>query len=86
MRNRFDDLAAEFDNTRAPLASTYSDITAACGELSSSLDDGASKFLLSWNDVFAVCSTEAALIAGNVNAMRVDLDALDRDARTSILL
>ena len=82
----FNDLAAEFDNTRAPLRSAYTDITSACGELSSSVDAGASKFLLSWNDVFDVCSTESALIAGNVNRFRVDLEALDRDARTSIQL
>ena len=86
VRNRFNDLAAEFDNTRAPLRSAYTDITSACGELSSSVDAGASKFLLSWNDVFDVCSTESALIAGNVNRFRVDLEALDRDARTSIQL
>jgi hypothetical protein len=86
VRNRFNDLSAEFANTRSPLRSAYSSVTAACGELSSSIDGGASKFLLSWNDVFDVCSTEAALIAGNINNMRVDLEALDRDSRTSILL
>ena len=48
--------------------------------------DGASKFLLSWNDVFDVCSTEAALIAGNVNNFAIDLEALDSDARTGIVL
>ena len=56
-----------------------------CGELAGSIE-AASKFLLSWNDVFDVCSTEAALIAGNVNNFAIDLEALDSDARTGIVL
>ena len=56
------------------------------GAASWPVDRAASKFLLSWNDVFDVCSTEAALIAGNVNNFAIDLEALDSDARTSIVL
>lgn len=86
IRNRFNDLSAEFDNSREPLRSSYADILSACGEFAGSVDDGASKFLLSWNDMFEVCSTQAGLIAGNVNSFRIDLEALDRDSRTSITL
>jgi len=86
IRNRFDDLAAEFRNTRTPLAAHYRGMTEGCGELAGSIESGASKFLLSWNDVLDVCSTEAALIAGNVNNFAIDLEALDSDARTSIVL
>lgn len=86
IRNRFNDLSAEFDNTREPLRTSYTDILAGCGEFSGSVESGASKFLLSWNDVFDVCSTQAGLIAGNVNSFRIDLEAIDRDARTSITL
>lgn len=86
IRERFNDLSAEFLNTREPLQGHYSGTTGGCGEFSSQIDNGASKFLLSWNDVFDVCSTEAGLIAGNVNGFSIDLEALDRDSRTSITL
>jgi hypothetical protein len=86
IRERFNDLSAEFENARAPLRGQYSSIVAACGEFSGAIDDGAAKFLLSWHDVFDVTSTEAALIAGNVNNFSVDLQAFDRDSSTSISL
>ena len=86
IRNRFNDLSAEFQNTREPMRGHYTSITSGCGEFSSSVDSGASKFFLSWNDVFDLCSTEAGLIAGNVNGFQIDLEALDRDSRTNIVL
>jgi hypothetical protein len=86
IREQFNDLSAEFDNSRAQIRSFAHDVQSACGEFSGSMATGAGSFDVSWQDCFDVCSTAAALIAGNTNAFKVDLEALDRDARTTIVL
>jgi len=86
IREQFNDLSAEFDNSRAQVKSCAQDIQAACGEFSGSVAAGAGSFDVAWQDCFDVCSTAAALIAGNTNAFKIDLEKLDRDARSTIVL
>lgn len=86
VKERFNDLAAEFDNTKAEIKVHAADMMTAAGEFSGSMTAGAAAFDMSWQDCFEFCSTSAALIAGNTNAMKVDLAALDQDTRTTITL
>jgi hypothetical protein len=86
VQNQFNDLSAEFDNSRAEVKGYAADMTSACGEFSAKMESGAGSFDISWQDAFAVCSTSAALIAGNTNGFKVDLDKLDQDTRTTIVL
>jgi len=79
IKNRFNDLSAEFSNSRSDILSLSSGIDAATGEFSSSVADGTDTFSISWRETFDVCRTAAALIAGNTNTFRVELDRLDQD-------
>jgi len=86
VKEQFNDLAAEFDNSRREIKSCASQMQTACGEFGDVMMPGAAAFDMSWQDAFDFCSTGAALIAGNTNAMQVDLNQLDQDASTSIVL
>ncbi len=86
VRNRFNDLSAEFRNGTDPLRRHYYDLRDAAGQFADDLDDGASRFLISWTDVFEVCGESAGLIAGNTNRMLVDLERIDTDSSTQIQL
>ncbi|GAB2686095.1 hypothetical protein [Thalassiella azotivora] len=84
--NRFDDLAAAFRNATGPLERHHGQAMAGAGEFSGALADGAATFLISWSEVFSVCSQTAGLIAGNIGRTAVDLQAVDVDASTTITL
>lgn len=86
INNRFDDLAAEFNNTAAELSTIVNDIQSGAGQFASSISGGTSAFSLSWREAFKVCGTAAQIIAGNTNRLSVDLTVLDRDASTTIEL
>lgn len=86
VKEQFNDLAAEFDNSKSEIKTYATQMQTACGEFSDSMTSGAAAFDMSWQDAFEFCSTSSALIAGNTNAMKVDLDALDQDASTTITL
>lgn len=79
IKNRFNDLSNEFSTTRFEFFKYEADIQAGCGEFEPSVADGADTFSLSWRETFDVCREAAALIAGNTNSFKVDLDALDQD-------
>lgn len=86
VRNVFNDLSAEYRNTTAPMRSRHVDVLDGAGDLADELEHHATAFLISWNDVFRTCGGAAGLIAGNTNAMAIDLAAFDTDSRTSIVL
>lgn len=75
----FRDLAAEFENTRWKPWGQANGIDAACGELSSSVEDGTDAYHLAWRVTLDTCSEAAALIAGNTNVFDLDLHRLDED-------
>lgn len=86
IKDRFNNLSAEFDNSRTSLSVYAGEMMQGAGEFSGSMTHGAGSFDISWRDCFQVCSTAAALIAGNTNQFHLDLDRLDEDARRTILL
>ncbi len=78
--DRFNNISAEFSNTRWDIIGYCSSISVACGEFSGSVGHGKDCFDLSWRSTFDLCSDTAALIAGNTNVFEVELHRLDRDA------
>lgn len=84
--DQFDDLAAAFRNTRAPLAGHVEGLQGGAGEVADALAAGATAFGLSWRAVLGVLEQTAGLVAGNVGRLSVDLEAVDVDASTSITL
>lgn len=86
INDQFDNLSAEFDNTRTYISSYADKMLAGAGELSGSMETGAGTFDISWRDTFEVCSTSAALIAGNTNQFSIDLSRLDKDNAWAITL
>ncbi|GAB3678620.1 hypothetical protein [Angustibacter aerolatus] len=85
-RDRFDDLAAQFDNTKQPLQRHERSIVDGAGQFSGDVGDGALAFMLSWQTVFDVASDSAGLIAGNIGAYTLDLEAVDKDLTVTIQL
>lgn len=79
IKNRFNDLSAEFGNSRWNILGFTSGINTATGEFSAAVADGTDTFSISWRETFDVCRTAAALIAGNTNTFKVELDRLDQD-------
>lgn len=75
----FRDLSAELDNTRFVMLSQSTSISNACGEFSSSVEDGCDSFQMSWGQTFAFCGETASLIAGNTNVFEIALERLDTD-------
>ena len=86
VQNRFNDLAAAFRNASAPLGRHHDRAMGGAGQFSAQLQPGAVKFLLSWREVFSVCSEDAGLIAGNTGKTSVDLKAVDIDSDVTIEL
>jgi hypothetical protein len=86
VKEQFDDLAAEFENSKIAIQGMSEQIETGCDEFAGSIESGRAAFDMSWQDAFQFCHTSSALIAGNTNAMKVDLDALDTDASTTIQL
>ncbi|MGA9749573.1 MAG: hypothetical protein WBQ50_19135 [Nocardioides sp.] len=79
IKNRFNDLSAEFSNTRWTILGTTAAINTATGEFDASVADGTDTFSIAWRETFDLCRTASALIAGNTNTFRVELDRLDQD-------
>ena len=85
IRNRFDDLAAEFRNTRTPLAAHYRGMTEGAASWPGR-SRAARRSSCCRGTTSSTSARPGGLIAGNVNNFAIDLEALDSDARTSIVL
>lgn len=79
VKDRFDNLSNEFDETEPLLAGRAGSIEVACGEFSEEVADGCDTMRLGWRSVLELCTTAAGLIAGNTNALHVDLTKVDQD-------
>ncbi len=79
VKDRFDNLSNEFDETDPLLASRAGSVELACGEFADEVTTGCDTMRLGWRSLFGVCTDAAGLIAGNTNALHVDLTAVDQD-------
>jgi hypothetical protein len=79
IQNRFNDLSAEFSNSRWNILGFSAGIHTACGQFGATVQDGTDSFQVSWRETFDVCRVTSALIAGNTNTFKVELDRLDQD-------
>lgn len=79
VREHFRDLSQEFSNSRMDVGTYAFAVFSAAGEFGPSISDGTDTFELSWKETFDVCHTASALIAGNTNTFKVELDRLDQD-------
>ena len=79
VQDRFDNLSNEFDQTDSRLAGRLSMIESACGEFADQVTDGSDTARLGWRSLLETGSKAAGLIAGNTNALHVDLTAVDQD-------
>jgi hypothetical protein len=84
INDRFDNLAAEFDNSRSVVSAVAERMISGAGEFSGAMATGAGSFDIAWRECFSLCSTSAALVAGNTFRFKVELDRLDRDHSQSI--
>jgi len=84
IKDRFNNLSNEFANEKVFIASEAGKISSGCGEFSGSVANGVAVFELGWRDLMDVGTTGAGLIAGNTNALHVDLTAMDQDLSWSI--
>lgn len=84
IRSRFGSTSRELEGADASLTGMARDLVEACGELGDAIAVEAHDFRGSWRSVYRYCGEASALVAGNVNRMRIDLDRLDRG--TSIQL
>lgn len=79
VQDRFDNLSNEFDQTDSRWAGQMSILEWACGEFAEDVTDGCDTARLGWRSLLDVCSTTSGLIAGNTNALHVDLTTVDQD-------
>lgn len=79
VKDRFDNLSNEFDETAPTLGAQVSHLESACGEFSDEVATGCDTMRLGWRSLLETGSTSAGLIAGNTNALYVDLTAVDQD-------
>lgn len=79
VKNLFGDLANEFSETGADVGAHASWLEIGAGQFSSEIADGNATFEIGWRDLLNTGRLSAALIAGNTNALRVDLERLDQD-------
>lgn len=86
VKEQFNDLSAEFRNSRGEIKALAAGMMTGSGEFSGSMSDGSASFDISWQDAFEVCATSSALISGNTNSFKVDLDSLDTDSSLLIVL
>lgn len=84
--NRFNDYAAQFDNTLAPLGACHDDIAAGAGEFADQLAIGNARFLLGWREAFQACSETSGIIAGNTGGYYLDLEDVDIDQSITVTL
>ena len=79
VKDRFDNLSSEFSETVSGLCGRASMIELGCGEFSDLVADGADTVRIGWREALEVGHTSAGLIAGNTNALSVDLTKVDTD-------
>lgn len=84
VRARFRDTATDLDGARGDLSGFVGALGAGTGEFSGEISSAADDFHGSWRAVYEVFSDSASLIAGNTNALYVDLMRLDDDYATAI--
>lgn len=79
IEDRFDNLAQDFWNLMDMTPTARTDIEEGCGEFLSDMAAYTPVFESAWKQCFEVGSKTCGLIAGNTNAMHVNLEAIDRD-------
>ena len=79
VEDRFDNLAQDFWQLMEMVPGMRTDVETAAGEFSSDISGYLGTFESGWKSTFEIGSKSAALIAGNTNAMHIDVNALDRD-------
>ncbi|UMG93309.1 hypothetical protein [Nocardioides sp. TF02-7] len=79
VKDRFDNLSNEFDETAPLFGAQVSHLESACGEFSDEVATGCDTMRIGWRTVLETGTTSAGLIAGNTNALHVDLTAIDQD-------
>lgn len=79
VKNRFSDLANEFSETRTDVGAQATWLEIGTGQFSAEIADGNATFEIGWSDLFETGRLSAALVAGNTNALHVDLERLDQD-------
>lgn len=84
IKDRFNNLSNEFANEKVLIASEAGKVSSGCGEFSGTVDHGVAVFELGWRDLMDAGTSGAGLIAGNTNALHVDLTAMDQDLSWSI--
>ena len=79
IEDRFDNLSQDFWNLMDMTPTARADIDAGCGEFASEMAAYAPNFESAWKQCFEVASKTCGLIAGNTNAMHLNVEAVDRD-------
>ena len=79
IEDRFDNLSQDFWQLMEMVPDLTSDIETGAGEFADQMTAYTGLFKSGWEQTFEVASKSAGLIAGNTNALHVDLNALDRD-------
>lgn len=80
VRTRFEATGRDLTDAGEALAAFRLDLTEGAGQFAGEIAEAAGDFRDSWRAVYEVCGDAAALIAGNTNALHVDLGRLDRGA------
>jgi hypothetical protein len=84
IEDRFDNLSQDFWQLMEKVPGMRTDIETAAGDFSSEISGYTGIFESGWKTTFEIGSRSAGLIAGNTNAMHLDLNKLDRDLSHNI--
>lgn len=84
--DRFNDYAAQFDNTIGPLGTCHDDIASGAGEFADDAASGNAKFLLGWRETLLACSETSGIIAGNIGSFYLDLKDVDIDQSITVTI
>lgn len=79
IEDRFDNLSQDFWNLRDMTSTARADIETGCGEFSGEMAAYTPNFESAWEQTFELVSKTCGLIAGNTNALHLNLEAIDRD-------
>lgn len=79
VQNVFDDLSQDFWILMDQTPDFQTKVEAAAGQFSGEISGYLGLFKSGWYETFDIAYKAAGLIAGNTNALQVDLSAIDRD-------
>lgn len=85
-KDNFNDYAAKFENTVAPLGVCHDNLAAGAGEFAGSIAAGNAAFLLGWRETLMACSETCGIIAGNAGAYYLDLKKVDVDQAVTVTI